>query len=149
MRQQANAALGWSFAFLDAFDLGPLALDAIDGAIAEMDRDDGDPDLEPSLADVAHFAIGITASVLDAEDDSEEDEGTALESFGRGFVRAGADDAEEDDEPERDDEPGSDDGEDIGHHASQFRPVPLTQAERAEVVVMAALAAQVRRTMHV
>ncbi len=84
---------------LDALDLGPLALDVIDGAIAEMDRDDGDPDLEPWLADVAHFASGITASILDAEDDSEEDEGTALESFGRGFVRAGADDAEEDDGP--------------------------------------------------
>ena len=101
MRQQANAAIVWGFAFLDAFDLGPLALDVIDGAIAEMDRDDGDPDLEPWLADVAHFASGITSSVIDAEDDSEEDEGTALESYGRALVRAGADDAEDshDDEP--------------------------------------------------
>ncbi len=81
------------------------------------------------------------------EDDDPAEE-TSLETAGRGFVRAGADDAEDDDPAERDDECGSDDGEDIGHHASQFRPVPLTLVERAEVAAIAARAAQVGRPAH-
>ncbi len=115
MRRQASAALEWGFAFLDALDLGPAALDMIDGAIAEMDEENGDTDLEPWLAEVAHFAGGITATALDAEDDSEEDEATALESFGRGFTASGGDDsedsdpAEDSDPPERDDHYGTED----------------------------------------
>ncbi len=127
MRRELHQALDYGFALLDALDLPPLALDVIDGAIATMDA-------------------------LDAPDEDREDddpaEGTSLETFGRGFTRAGADDAEEDDEPERDDECGSDDGEDIGHHASQFRPVPLTQDERTEVAVIAARAVAMRRAAH-
>ena len=69
--------------------------DALDLAISTLDDFDGDPDLEPWLAGSAHFATGCTAAAIDAEDDSEEDEATALESFGRGFVRAGEDDAED------------------------------------------------------
>lgn len=152
LHRELRQTLDWGFALLDALDLGPMALDVIDEAIAELDAWDApDEDLEPSLG-TAHFADGYA---LDAEDDSEEDEGTALETHGRGFVRAGEDDAEEDDEPEdsdpgeRDDECGSDDAEDIGHHASQFRPRSLTCSERAEVAVIAARAATLRGTLHV
>ena len=148
-RREMHQALDWGFALLDALDLPPLALDVIDDAIATLDALDApDEDREPWLAGVVDLAFVDGAPALDAENDSEEDEGTALESHGRGFVRAGEDDAEEDDEPERDDECGSDDGEDIGHHASQFRPVPLTLAERAEVAAIAARTALLRRPAH-
>ena len=117
-------------ALLDALDLPPLALDVLDVAIAALDFRDGDPDAEPSFG----WPEAITAVVdlstqyeLDLEDDSEEDEGTALESFGRGFVRAGADDAEDDDPAERDDEHGSED------EAHPWRLHPASVAYAAQV----------------
>ena len=122
------------FALFDALDLPPLALDVIDEAIAHLDA--------------------LEASDEDREDGHDAEE-TSIELAGRGLVRCGDDDAEddgasEDDDPvERDDEHGSDDAEDIGHHASQFAPRPLTRVQRAEVAVIAARAATLRRALHV
>ncbi len=149
-KRALHEAFDFGFALLDALDLPPLALDVIDDAIATLDALDApDEDREPWLAGVCDLAFvpGVPRST--PRTTPRKTRAPRSRAIGRGFVRAGADDAEEDDEPERDDECGSDDGEDIGHHASQFRPFPLTHAERAEVVVMAARAAQVRRTMHV
>lgn len=94
MRRRLGEALEYGFALLDAFDLPPLALDVIDDAIAALDA-------------------------LEADDEDREDddpaEGTSLETSGRGFVRAGTDDEEEDDPAEdsdpaeRDDDCGSED----------------------------------------
>ncbi len=128
MRRQAMDAVDHLIALLDALDADSEELEAVDEDGDALDRDEGD-------------------LMEDAEDDDPAEE-TSLETAGRGFVRAGADDAEDDDPAERDDECGSDDGEDIGHHASQFRPVPLTLVERAEVAAIAARAAQVGRPAH-
>ena len=112
MRWYLEAAADHGAALLGALGLPLLTPrhraaigDALDLAISTLDDFDGDPDLEPWLAGSAHFATGCTAAAIDAEDDSEENEGTSLESFGRGFVRAGEDDAE-DDAPPEDDELG-------------------------------------------
>ena len=127
-RRALIQAVEHGFALLDALDLPPLALDVIDDAIAALDV--------------------LEAAGEDLEDDDPAEE-TSLETAGRGFVRCGADDAEEDDGCERGEEYGSEDAEDIGHHASQFRPRPLTRTERAEVAVIAARAATLRRALHV
>ena len=86
-----------------------MAADAVDQLIALMDALDIDTeDLEAVDEDgdaLDHFEGDL---MEDAEDDDPA-EGTSLETAGRGFVRAGEDDAEEDDEPERDDECGSED----------------------------------------
>ncbi|MGI3902552.1 MAG: hypothetical protein ACRYGP_16510 [Janthinobacterium lividum] len=75
MRRELHQALDYGFALLDALDLPPLALDVIDDAIATLDA-------------------------LDALDEDREDddpaEGTSLETAGRGFVRYGGDDDEDD-----------------------------------------------------
>ena len=81
---------------------------ALDRAIATLDDLDGDVDLEPWLTGYQSPHLP-----LDAEDDSEDDEATALESFGRGFTASGGDDAEQDDEPE-DDELGDERDSGIG-----------------------------------
>ena len=127
-RRALIQAVEHGFALLDALDLPPVALDTIDRAIAALDA--------------------LEAAGEDLEEDDPA-EGTSLETAGRGFVRCGADDDEEDDGCERGEEYGSEDAEDIGHHASQFRPQPLTRAQRAEVAVIAARAATLRRALHV
>ena len=72
--------------------------DALDVVISHLDAPDApDEDREPWLAGVIDLVSVDGAPALDAEGDSEEDEGTALERHGRGFVRAGEDDAEDDD----------------------------------------------------
>jgi hypothetical protein len=121
-------AVEHGFALLDALDLPPVALDTIDQAIASLD------------------AIEVAGEDMEDDDPAEE---TSLETAGRGFVRCGADDEEEDDGCERGEEYGSEDAEDIGHHASQFRPRPLTRDERDEIAVIAARAATLRRALHV
>ena len=151
-RRRLGEALEYGFALLDALDLPPLALDVIDDAIAALDAFEApDEDREPWLAgyqDTGFFSLDAENDDEYLEDDDPAEE-TSLETAGRGFVRAGADDAEEDDGCERGEEYGSEDAEDIGHHASQVRPQPLTRAERAEVAVIAARAATLRRALHV
>ena len=157
-RRRLGEALEYGFALLDALDLPPLALDVIDDAIAALDALEApDEDLEPYLAGYYDAAFYLVDLENDDEDDEDHDpaEETSLETAGRGFVRCGADDVEEDDPAEEndhrepDDECGSEDGEDIGHHASQFTPRPLTHAERAEVAAIAGRAATMRRASHV
>ena len=113
-RRALHEAFDFGFALLDALDaldLSPLALDVIDDAIRTLDALDAPhEDLEPWLAGVCDLAFVPGGPALDAENDSEEDEGTALERHGRGFVRAGEDDAEDDDR-ETVNEDGSDWGE--------------------------------------
>ena len=85
-RRELHQALDYGFALLDALDLSPRGLDIIDGAIARLDAMDaaGD-DLEDE---------GLAEEEPDAEDDDPVEE-TSLETFGRGFVRCGADDDED------------------------------------------------------
>ena len=161
-RRELHKALDYGFALLDALDLPPLALDVIDDAIIALDALEAPrEDLEPSLGwtesgprfcgdyqDCELDTADADAVNEDAEEDDPADE-TSLETAGRAFIRCGADDAEDDDGCERGEEYGSDDGEDFGHHASQVTPRPLTAAERAEVAVMAARAATMRRALHV
>ncbi len=73
-KRALHEAFDFGFALLDALDLSPLALDVIDHGIAALDALDADSE--------------------DLEDDDPA-EGTSLERFGRGLVRAGADDAED------------------------------------------------------
>ena len=165
MRRELRKGLDRGLALMDALDLSPRGLDLIDRAIAQLDALEApDEDMEPYLAgycgnrwcdprseaeDADSVEIHGEGDFLeDAEDDDPAEE-TSLETFGRGFVRCGADDAEEDDGCERGEEYGSEDGEDIGHHASQFTPRPLTHAERAEVAAIAGRAATMRRASHV
>ena len=99
------------------------------------------------------FSLGWneTVSQLALGRSSDDGDDTALERAGRGFIRSGHDDAEDDDPAERDDEHGSDDGEDIGHFASdaRFTLQPLTEAQREEIAVLAHRTALVRRMAHV
>ena len=162
MRRELRKGLDHGLALMDALDLAPHGLDLMDRAIAQLDALEApDEDLEPSLGwtesgppfcgDYQDCELA-TADADAANEDAEEDdpaEETSLETAGRGFIRCGADVAEDDDGCERGEEYGSDDGEDIGHHASQVTPRPLTPAERAEVAVMAARAATIRRALHV
>ncbi|WP_237479251.1 hypothetical protein [Lichenibacterium dinghuense] len=98
MHRQLGEALEYGFALLDALDLGPMALDVVDNAIAALDALDAPhEDLKPWLTGPPHPCFA-----MDAEDDSEKDEGTALERHGCGFIRAGEDDAEDDDPGEED-----------------------------------------------
>ena len=133
-RRELHRALEWGFALLDALDLGPAALDEIDHAIRALDALDApDEDLEPYLAGTPS-PLG-----LDVECDSEEYEGTALESFGRGFVRAGADDAEDDD-PLEDDDPAERDD----HHGTEDEAYPW-RFETPDAVQRAAWLCEVAR----
>ena len=80
--RELHQALDFGFALLDALDLGPLSLDVIDDAIRVLDA--------------------LDAPEEDREDDDPA-EGTSLERHGRGFVRCGADDAEDGDGCEQSD----------------------------------------------
>ena len=97
MRRELRKGLDYGLALMDAFDLTPRGLDFMDRTIAQLDAIEApDEDLEPN------------------QDGGDEDEAcdyeeTSLETFGRGLVRCGADDAEDDDPAERDDEHGSED----------------------------------------
>ena len=107
----------------DALDVTIAALDAIDG---DTDREDGGDD-EPSLGWIdgrPQFCGDYQDREHDTADIEEDDP------------------AEDSDPAECDDEHGSDDGEDIGHHASQYAPRPLSPAARAKVAVMGARAAE-------
>ena len=99
------AAAAHGAALLDALDLPPLALDVLDVAIAALDYRDGDPDLE--------------------DDDPAEE--TSLETAGRGFVRCGADDAE-DESSDEDDELGDEHAPE--HVKWIFGPKRNAEAER-------------------
>ncbi len=97
----------------DALDLAIATLDAVDGDTdLEADEDDEDGhDREQDTAD-AELSCGWTAKISQihlgaAQDDHET---TALERHGKGFIRCGADDAEDDDR-EILNEDGSDWGE--------------------------------------
>ena len=109
-------AAGHGAALLDALDLPPLALDVLDVAIAALDFRDGDPDLEDgddAEHDTSDAELDLGWSALHSQvalgPNTADGDATALESFGRGFVRCGADDAEDDDPAERDEEHGSED----------------------------------------
>ena len=165
MRRELRKGLDRGLALMDALDLTPRDLDLMDCAIAQLDALEApDEHLEPYLAGYCgHRWCDLRSEAEDADsleihgegdflEDAEDDdpaEETSLETFGRGFVRCGADDVEEDDGCERGEEYGSEDGEDIGHHASQFTPRPLSHAERAEVAVIATRAAAMRKASHV
>ena len=118
MRRELHQALDHGLALMDALDLSPRGLDLMDRAIAQLDAFEApEEDLEPWLAGYQNLA----EVPLDAEDDSEEDEGTSLETFGRGCARGGADDAEDGSDDEQTNEDGSDDGRaDHGWFAGEF-----------------------------
>ena len=79
-RRELHGALEWGFAFLDAFDLGPLALDVVDGAIARMDAMDGDTDREPYLSGYYNGAIDPNGE-REGEEDPDEDDGISEPSL--------------------------------------------------------------------
>ena len=115
MRRELRKGLDYGLALMDALDLTPRGLDFMDRASAKLDALEApDEDLEPN------------------QDGGDEDEAcdyaeTSLETFGRGLVRCGADDAEEDDPAERDDEHGSED------EAHPWRQHPASVVSAAQV----------------
>ena len=136
-RRRLTEALEYGFALLDALDLPPLALDVIDDAIAHLDALDAPrEDLEPSLGwtesgprfcgdyqDCELATADADAVNEDAEDDDPAEE-TSLETAGRGFVRCGADDAEDgyDIEEQHDAEQTYEDGSDDEPYPWRFQP---------------------------
>ena len=131
MRRELRKGLDHGLALMDALDLTPRGLDLMDRAIAQLDALEApDEDMEPYLAgycgnrwcdprgeaeDADSLEIYGEGDFLeDAEDDDPAEE-TSLETFGRGLVRCGADDAEdsfdieEQHDAEREDEHGSHD----------------------------------------
>ena len=84
MRHELRKGLDYGLALMDALDLSPRGLDLMDRAIAQLDA--------------------LEAPDEDLEDDDPAEE-TSLETAGRGLVRCGADDAE-DESSDEDDELG-------------------------------------------
>jgi len=117
MRRALEGAIAHGIALLDALGLpqlvehgfvpsdGPAIDDALDNAIATLDAldapaedlEDGH-DAEHDLADAEHD-LGWPACVSQVNLGRNTDDGdaTALERHGRGFLRSGPDDAEDDD----------------------------------------------------
>ena len=158
-RRMASDAIDHLIALLDALDAPDEDREPVGDEEPSLGWQEGSgaangavEDLEEDTAD-HEFCLGWneTVSQLALGRASDDGDDTALERAGRGFIRSGHDDAEDDDPAERDDEHGSDDGEDIGHFASdaRFTLQPLTEAQREEIAVLAHRATTVRRVAHV
>ena len=158
-RRMASDAIDHLIALLDALDAPDEDREPVGDEEPSLGWQEGSgaangavEDLEEDTAD-NEFCLGWneTVSQLALGRASDDGDDTALERAGRGFIRSGHDDAEDDDPAERDDEHGSDDGEDINHFASndRFTLRPLTEAQREQISVLAHRAATVRRVLHV
>ena len=129
----------------DAIEAAIAALDAMDAPFHDVE--DGH-DAEHDTSDAEHcLGWNETVSQLALGRPSDDGDETALERSGRGFIRSGPDDAEDDDPAERDDECGC--VEDLGSAVNRLAQRPLTPAEREEVAVLMHRAVIMRRAIHV